>query len=68
MPRFLISDSFNKLEDRTRERRGSSTKVVDMNAILNEPEGACLSLSQIRCHGLEGVRRVEIEDAFSSHF
>lgn len=38
MPRFLISDSFTKLEDSTRERRGSSTKVVDMNAILNEPK------------------------------
>ncbi|GMH48753.1 hypothetical protein TrRE_jg8235 [Triparma retinervis] len=38
MPRFLISESFTKLEDRTRERRGSSTKVVDMNAILNEPK------------------------------
>jgi len=38
MPRFLISSSFMKLEESTRERRGSSTKVVDMNAILNEPK------------------------------
>ncbi|GMH49721.1 hypothetical protein TL16_g00591 [Triparma laevis f. inornata] len=36
MPRFLISDMFLKLEAGTRSRRGSSTKVVDMAAILNE--------------------------------
>ncbi len=38
MPRFLISETFTKLEDGTRRRRGSSTKVIDMSAILSEPQ------------------------------
>jgi len=36
MPRFLISDRFMKLENGTRERRGSSSNVIDMSSILSE--------------------------------
>ena len=43
MPRFLISDDFMKLEATTRGRRGSSSYIVDMTAILKE-KGAFIQL------------------------
>jgi len=36
MPRFLISDDFMKLEARTQVRRGSSSKIIELKAILSE--------------------------------
>jgi len=36
MPLFLISDDFTKLEERTKVRRGSSNKMIDLKAILSE--------------------------------
>jgi hypothetical protein len=51
MPRFLISDTFVKLEDGTRSRRGSSTKVVDMGAILNEALAVSSLLTYLKGKG-----------------
>mmetsp|Transcript_21233 Transcript_21233/g.42385 ORF Transcript_21233/g.42385 Transcript_21233/m.42385 type:complete len:530 (+) Transcript_21233:148-1737(+) len=48
MPRFLISETFVKLEDGTRARRGSSSKVVDMSAILYEKKASEALLEYLR--------------------
>lgn len=45
MPQFLISPTFLELEDETKVRRGGSTKIIDLKAILKEPKG---------CTALEG--------------
>jgi hypothetical protein len=37
MPQFLISEEFVKLENRTQVRRGSSTKIIELKAIMSEP-------------------------------